>query len=197
MKDIQPLEGVFSSRAEKPSDKVPFPRFFSLSPTPNLSTFLSSYYLFIYLFLFLRATPAACGSSQARSQIGAPASSLHHRHSSVGSEPRLWPTPQLTAMPVPLTHWARSGIEPESSWILVRFVSAAPQWKLPVLTFKSILWHLPLMCLMWPSFFLLTWQFAKTGHECHPSLSAHPFPGWLHFLPFWGGACFFTCGIWA
>ena len=30
-----------------------------------------------------------------------------------------------------LTHWARPGIEPTTSWFLVRFVSAAPQWELP------------------------------------------------------------------
>ena len=27
-----------------------------------------------------------------------------------------------------LTHWARPGIEPASSWILVRLISAVPQW---------------------------------------------------------------------
>ena len=30
-----------------------------------------------------------------------------------------------------LTHWARPGIEPATSWFLVRFVSAVPQWELP------------------------------------------------------------------
>ena len=31
--------------------------------------------------------------------------------------------------------WARSGVEPTSSWLLVRFVSTAPQWELRWLTF--------------------------------------------------------------
>ena len=31
------------------------------------------------------------------------------------------------------THWARPGIEPMSSWILVGFVSATPQQELPIL----------------------------------------------------------------
>ena len=37
------------------------------------------------------------------------------------------------------THWARPRIEPESLWILVGFVSTAPQWELPrlMLIFKS------------------------------------------------------------
>ena len=29
-----------------------------------------------------------------------------------------------------LTHWARPGIEPASSWLLVGFITAEPQWKL-------------------------------------------------------------------
>ena len=29
-----------------------------------------------------------------------------------------------------LTHWSRPGIEPASSWIVIRFVSTAPQWEL-------------------------------------------------------------------
>ena len=42
-------------------------------------------------FLLLRAAPSAYGNSQARGQIGAIAASLHHRHSSAGSEPLLQP----------------------------------------------------------------------------------------------------------
>ena len=34
-----------------------------------------------------------------------------------------------------LTHWVRLGIEPESSRMLVGFVSAVPQWELPDLHF--------------------------------------------------------------
>ena len=30
-----------------------------------------------------------------------------------------------------LTHWVRRGIEPASSWILVRFITAEPQWERP------------------------------------------------------------------
>ena len=41
------------------------------------------------------------GDSQARGLIGATAAGLRHSQSKVGSEPRLQPTPQLTAMPDP------------------------------------------------------------------------------------------------
>ena len=57
-------------------------------------------YLFIYLliyFLLFRATLVACGGFQARGQIRATATGLCQSHSSVGSEPSLRPTPQLTA----------------------------------------------------------------------------------------------------
>ena len=69
---------------------MPFP-----SPPPALSLSLS---LFRSLF---RAAPAAFGGSQARGWMWAAATGLHHRHSSAGSEPWLWPTPQLAAAPGP------------------------------------------------------------------------------------------------
>ena len=59
----------------------------------------------------------AYGSSRARGQIGVAAVSLHYSHSNARLELRLWPTSQLTAMP---------GIEPASSWILVRFIITEP-----------------------------------------------------------------------
>ena len=46
-------------------------------------------------FCLFRATPVAYGGSQARDQIRAIATSLHHSHSNPGSEPLLRPLPQL------------------------------------------------------------------------------------------------------
>ena len=57
-----------------------------------------SFYLFVFLAISW-AAPVAYGGSQARGRIGAVATSLHHSHSNAGSELRLRPTPQLTAMP--------------------------------------------------------------------------------------------------
>ena len=59
------------------------------------------FFFFFGLFAISWAAPAAYGGSQARGQIGALASGLHHSHSSVKSEPRLQPTPQLPATPDP------------------------------------------------------------------------------------------------
>ena len=52
---------------------------------------------------------------QARNRIWAVAVGLCHSHSKAGS----------------LTHWARPGIEPESSWTPIGFVTAEPQQELP------------------------------------------------------------------
>ena len=59
-------------------------------------------FFFFFFFFFpglFRAALKAYGGSWARSLIGAVAAGLRHSH--VISEPRLWPTPQLTATPHP------------------------------------------------------------------------------------------------
>uniref|UniRef100_A0A8D0LDK1 Prefoldin subunit 4 n=1 Tax=Sus scrofa TaxID=9823 RepID=A0A8D0LDK1_PIG len=55
-----------------------------------------------YFFLFTAAF-VACGSSQARGQIGAAPAGLSHSHSNARSEPPLQPLPQLAAEDVNVT----------------------------------------------------------------------------------------------
>jgi len=57
--------------------------------------------LLMMSFFFFMAAPTAYGNSLARGQIKATAAGLHHSHSNVGSEPHLWPTPQLMVLPDP------------------------------------------------------------------------------------------------
>ena len=71
-------------------------------------------YFFFFFFCFFFFAPVAYGRSQARSGITAVAASLHHSHSNAWS----------------LTHWGRLGIEPASSWMLIRLVSTEPQREL-------------------------------------------------------------------
>ena len=71
-------------------------------------------FFFFSSFCSLGPHPAASGSSPARGRIGATAAGLHHSHSNTGS----------------LTHWVRPGIEPAPSWLLVQFISPAPQQEL-------------------------------------------------------------------
>ena len=56
------------------------------------------YLIYLFICLFFRAAPAACGGSQARGRIRPVAARLHQSHSSAGCQPHLRPTPQLTAM---------------------------------------------------------------------------------------------------
>ena len=82
------------------------------------------FFLFFFSFFFglFRAIPMAYGSSQARAQMGATAASLCHSHTRFASVTYT----RAHGSTRSLTHWARPGIEPESSWILVRFVSTEP-----------------------------------------------------------------------
>ena len=61
----------------------------------------------------------AFGVSQARDLIGAVATGLHHSHSNVRTEPRLQPTPQLTAMrnPQPIERGQGSNPHPQGSYL--------------------------------------------------------------------------------
>ena len=77
-----------------------------------------------FFVCFFRAAPLTYGGSHARAWIRAAAD---HNHSNMGSELHLWPIDGNTRS---LTHWTRPGIEPASSWILVGFLTAKPQWEL-------------------------------------------------------------------
>ena len=69
---------------------------------PMVSKPCLTLHLFFWSFcLFLSRSPAAYGGSQARGPVGAVAAGLRQSHSNAGSEPCLWPTPQLTATPDP------------------------------------------------------------------------------------------------
>ena len=85
-------------------------------------------YVYVYIciplsFLLFRASLVAYGHSQIRGQTGAGAASLRRSHSNAGSEPCLWPTPTAHGKAGSLTHSGRPGIEPASSWMLVRFIN--------------------------------------------------------------------------
>ena len=126
-------------------------------------------------------------------ELRAAAAGLHHSHSHTGSKPHLWPTPELTAMLDPLTHWAGSGTEPLSSWILIGFISSEPLCKLPWAAFDNRLWvsspfkwtdynflYVPL------KFFIVT--LVKVNQDCFTVTYA---PIWLCFKTF--SFKFFKC----
>ena len=77
-----------------------------------------------FVFCPFRASPTAYGSFQTRGLIRAAAACLRRCYSNARY----------------LTYWARPGVEPESSWILVGFISAEPQWELLGILFFYGLW---------------------------------------------------------
>ena len=85
---------------------------------------LSLFFFFFFgLFAISWAAVTAHGGSQARGPVGAIAAGLRQSHSNAESELRLQPTPQLTGNTGSLTHWAKPGIKPATSWFLVRFIN--------------------------------------------------------------------------
>ena len=89
--------------------------------------------IWVYFFFCLfRAAPMAYGDSQARGTIGAAAAGLHQKHSNAVTV--TYTTAHGNAGS--LTHWARPGVKPATSWFLVGFVSAAPRWELHEFTFE-------------------------------------------------------------
>ena len=103
---LEPRQGATELR-QKPKGK-----FCSGENTQGFSRARGAYehpepqiFLLLLFFLpFLGPLPMAYGGSQARGLIRAVATSLHQSHSNSGSEPRLRPTPQLTANAGSLTH---------------------------------------------------------------------------------------------
>ena len=77
----------------------------------------SSFFFNLLFFVILRAAPEACGGSQARGLLA---------YATATATPDLsWSVTYTTANSNArsLTHWARQGIEPATSWFLVRFVN--------------------------------------------------------------------------
>ena len=91
------------------------------------------FFLFFWCFCLFRVAPTAYRSSQARGLIGAVAASLRHSHSQCQIRASSATYTIAHGNAGSLTHGARPGIEPATSWFLVRFVSALPQRELHIL----------------------------------------------------------------
>ena len=84
---------------------------------------------FFFFFLLYRATPMAYRSSR----LGLN-QSCSHQPMLQTQQRQIWAASVTYATAhsnaISLTHWSRPGIEPASSWMLVRFVSTEPWWEL-------------------------------------------------------------------
>ena len=85
----------------------------------------SRYLVFFFPLPFLCHT-MAYGGSQARGRVGAVAAGLQHSHIERGIQATSATCTTAHGSTGSLSHSARPGIEPVSSWILIRFVSTEP-----------------------------------------------------------------------
>ena len=91
-----------------------------------LLLFFLSFFLFLFFFFL---GPYLQWHMEVPRLGGKSAAGHSHSHNNEGSDPRLRPTPQLTATLDP--HPTEGGqMEPAATWILVWFISSAPQWEL-------------------------------------------------------------------
>ena len=104
-------------------------------------------------------------------QIWASASTYTTAHSNTGS----------------LTHWVKPGIEPTTSWFLVGFISAAPQWELSLFFFFFFTQHQFQIFLL---FLRKVDLVAITNKTIFSSINSW----FLCFVLFLFG---YTCGIWS
>ena len=98
-----------------------------------LSAYFSLFLDFFFFFFLVFSGPPLQHMEVPRLGVELGATAASHSHSNARSKPLLRPTSPLTATPDP--HWVRPEIEPVSSWLLVRFISAEPQWELPFIEF--------------------------------------------------------------
>ena len=112
------------------------------------------------------------GSSQARSQIRAVAAGLCHKPEKLGIQAASATYTTAHGNAGSLTHWARPGIKPTSSWMLVRFVSAELWQELPKSLFGfSLFLFFGHACGMW--------KFPGQGLSlCHSSDNARCLTWW-------------------
>ena len=132
------------------------------------------FYLFIYFCLF-RATPAAYGVSQTRGQIEAIASALHQSHSNTRSS-HVWIYTTVHGNARSLTHSVRPGVEPVSSWMIVRFVPTEPRWELYISFFLFFFFFFCLFAFSraTPAARALTGAVATGVHQSHSNAGSKP-----------------------
>ena len=115
---VEPWRPLVTSvgRTDTWSETATLPR--GSQPSPWLRLSFPS----LFFFLLFRAAPSACGSSQARGQIGAIAASLHHSHSQTGSKQHLRLTQVSGHLPCVTVH------EPfPPLWAFTSPINSAPE----------------------------------------------------------------------
>ena len=109
------LSSMTHTQRRKGEDVIP--------PMRNTMKLCSLYYYYYYYYWFLGPQQQHMGRSQAGGRIGATVANLHHSH----SDARICDLCPAHSNAGPLTHSAKPGIKPESSWLQVRFVTTEPR----------------------------------------------------------------------
>ena len=94
---------------------------------------------FVFFVLLFRSVPVAYGSFQARGQLGAVAAGLYHSHSKHGIQATSATHTIAQRNSGSLTHLARPGTKPASSWILVGFINHWATMGTPIFFFFNII----------------------------------------------------------
>ena len=109
---------------------------FSLLPSLSPSSFFHFFFFFLFWVVCLfRAAPEAYGGSQARGWIRTTAAGLCQSPSSEGCEPSSATYTTAHGNAGSLSHCARPGIEPATSWFLVGFINHWATEGIPPLLF--------------------------------------------------------------
>ena len=95
---------------------------------PSWVAFILSLKQILFFFLLFRAAPAVYGDSQARGPIRAIAACLRHSQHWIQAKSVTYTTAHDNTGS--LAYRVRPGIKAATSWLLVGFISAAPQWEL-------------------------------------------------------------------
>jgi len=105
--------------------------------------------LFFFAFLpFLGLLPKAYGSSQARGPIGAVATSLFQSNSNESFQATSANYTTAHSNATSLTHWARPGSKPMTSWFIVRFINDCTTMGTPTGDY----WYICICCHFKPRF---------------------------------------------
>ena len=136
------LEVITLSQVSQTKTNVIWRHIYVESKISHKWTYLQNRNRLTFFFLLFRATPVAYGDPQARGRMNQSYSCQPMQQSQqqrIWAESATYTTARSNARS--LTHLVRPGIEPETSWFLVRFISIVPWWEL-LFTFSQLIFIL-------------------------------------------------------
>ena len=140
------------------------------------------FFFFFFIFWLFRAAPTAYGSYQARGSNWGCSFPAYTTATETMDLSRVCNLHHSSWQPKYLTDWAKPGIKPASSWILVRFITTKPWQDLPWFYFYYMLCHFIL------GLFALLVALSCTSDAM--TLQLREAPWWLVLICIWEYKCF-------